>query len=190
MKPLFSEEEKNQAVRIFLIALQHKKARITSYDDIRIHLNSERVNILCKLNKSYKTDTYDFQTSKYVYIYDNTDAKTYFEWLISAVSETLPDVIGDDVRKYANDQLFRFIQIMQQSANVEIDPKIQMIEPYDWQNLFSSFDERLTDMQKIMDKGNRDITEVLKSLKLFLTENKHLLKQIKRFRINSVFCLS
>jgi len=69
---------------------------------------------------------------------------------------------------------------MQQSGNVEIDSKIQMIEPYDWQNLFSSFNERLTDMQRIIDKGDKDIIEVLKSLLQLIKENKTLLKKLSR----------
>ena len=94
MKPLFSEEEKIQAVRTFLIALQHKKARITSYLAIRNRINSGQVVVLCKLNKSEKTNEFDYQASKYIYCYSDADAKVYFEWLVSAVSGTLPDAIG------------------------------------------------------------------------------------------------
>ena len=183
MKPLFSEEEKKQAVRTFLIALRHRRAKITSYIDIKDRLNSGRMNILCKLDKSGQDKLIDKYSLQSVKVgdpyYAPNDAKVYFEWLDSAVSGTLSDSIGDDLIKAANDQLFNFIQVMQQSGNVEIDSKIQMIEPYDWQKIFTSFDERLTDIQKIIDKGNKDITEVLKDLKLYLRENKTLLKQIK-----------
>jgi hypothetical protein len=174
VKPLFSEEEKTQAVRTFLIALQQKKAKITSYLDIRDRIDSGRVSVLCHLNKGGH-DAYGLNP-----YYTNGDAQVYFEWLVSAVSGTLPDAIGDDLIKRANDQLFRFIEVMQQSGNVEIDSKIQMIEPYDWQNLFSSFDERLTNMQRIIDKGDKDIIEVLKPLLQLMKENKTLLKKLLR----------
>lgn len=181
MKPLFSEEEKIQAVRTFLIALQQKRAKITSYEDIANRLNAGRLNILCELDKrGLKEIHLPYSTSKYVPCYRYDDAQVYFEWLAQVVSGTSPDVIGDDLIKRANDQLFNFIRIMQQSGNVEIDSKIQMIEPYDWQNLFSSFNERLTDMQRIIDKGDKDIIEVLKSLLQLIKENKTLLKKLSR----------
>lgn len=184
MKPVFSEEEKIQAVRIFLIALRHKKAKITNYWDIAFRLNSGRVKPLCELKKSGQETRYNRIYEKMENVgdpsYTSDDGHIYFEWLVSVVSGTLPDVIDDALVKRANDQLFDFIQVFQQSGNIEMDSSVQMIEPYDWQKLFSSFDERLTNMQKIIDKGDKDIIEVLKPLLQLMKENKTLLKKLSK----------
>ena len=180
MKPLFSDEQRIQAVRNFLVACQQKKARIINYGDIRSDLNSERVEILRKLAKSGKDEILVsglYHTGQYNTFYTTGDAQVYYEWLISVVSGTRQG-IADEVIKKAIDQLFHFIQIMQNSNTIEIEKNVQLIAPYDWQKLFTSFDERLTDMQRIIDKSDKDTIEILKTLLQYMKENKTLLKTL------------
>ena len=177
MKPIFSEEEKIQAVRTFLIALQHNKVKINSYRDVTYRLNSGEIRILTEISKSgLESIRVPYRGVESVSCYSDADARLYFEWLVSAVSGTLPISIIDALIKSANDQLFRLIQVMQQSNSVLVDSKIQMIEPYDWQVLFTSFDERLMEMQRIIDKRDKDIMEFLQTMLPLVKENTKLLK--------------
>jgi hypothetical protein len=178
VKPAFSEDEKIYTVRTLLAAIKENHAKIIDYSSLTKFLNDDRIKILCGLKKSGTTriykNSYDY---KDVECYNNYDAEKYFEWLKAVISGTETEGVNENIIKQANNQLFRFIDIL--GENLQKDENVQLIEPYDWQSLFTSFDERLIDIQNIIDKGNRDITEVLKGIKLFLTQNKTLLKQIK-----------
>lgn len=176
MKPFFSDEERAKTVKNYLIACSNKRAKIINYKDITFCLNTKRVKTLCKLTPSGQ-DYDNFGKVGNAY-YINEDAKEYYEWLVAVVSGTEREGITEDIIKKANDQLFHFIQIMQNSGTVEIDKNIQVVEPYDWQKLFLSFDKRLTDMQKAIDKGDKDIIEVLKLLLQYVKENKTLMKKL------------
>lgn len=183
MKPIFSDEERVQAVRNYLVACHRKKARIVSYNVIKDYLTSSRVKILSKLIPSGRNeiaDRYGYGTGQYKIFYTDKDAQVYYEWLISVVNGTMQEGITEDIIKQANNQLFHFIHIMQNSGSIQVDQNVEMIAPYDWQNLFTSFDERLTDMQRIIDRGDKSIIEVLKPLLELMKKNTKLLDTLRR----------
>lgn len=175
MKPLFSNEERCQAVKNFIVARYHNQAKITSFSPLVPYLNESRVIILCKLKKSRQGNAIRdaFGNFKgYERFYTETDSETYFEWLVAVV--TGAENVQEAIVKQANDQLFQFIHVL--GDNIQKEKNVQLLAPYDWQKLFMSFDERLTDMQRIIDKGDKDIAEVLKSILQMIKKNITLLE--------------
>jgi hypothetical protein len=157
----FSYEEREQAVRNFIVACYHDRARIKSYERLASLLNKREIKLLHPLEKSGSiTKDADGVTIHDPNNYSPNDAETYFEWLVAVVNET--ENVGEDIRKEANDQLFRFLYVMR--ADIERDKDVQLIALYDWQQLFLSFDDRLTEMQRIIDKGDKDIAETLSKI--------------------------
>jgi hypothetical protein len=174
VKPLISIEERNQTIRNFIVARYQGLAKIGSYQTIVPYLSGKRIKILCPLEMSGReTHRRQVQEPSYAYpheeisvtkFYNEGDAKTYFEWLVSVV--TVPEKFSETIVKEANDQLFQFIHVMRD--NIQMDKNVQLIAPYDWQALFTSFDERLTDMQRILAKGEKDIVETLSMILLWI----------------------
>jgi hypothetical protein len=180
VKPLFSDEEKAQAVRTFLVACHNKKARITNYIEIAKYLNGDRVAMLYPVEKS-GSSTYD-DYGNYVgshATYTVQDAQEYYEALVSIVSDTSFLNVTDDMVKKANNQIFHFIHVMQTAGHISMDDKIQMIEPYDWQKLFLSFDKDLVDIRNIVDRHDNEIAKILKSVLDYLKQNKKLLDALQ-----------
>jgi hypothetical protein len=164
--------KRQQTVRNFIIACLNNQARIKSFETLTSFLNNDRINLIFKLKQSGKhTDGYGRILETF---YTNADAEMYFEWLVAVVNET--EEATDDLRKKATDQLFRFLYLMRD--DIERSKNYQVIEPYDWQRLFMSFDERLTDMQRIIDKGDKDTIAVLKSLLPMVEKNVEMLKKL------------
>jgi hypothetical protein len=180
MKPLISDEERKQAVRNFLAALRQKRAKINSYFALIPYLNEGRIKILCELKKSGKEPVIDIRGNIIRYqrtnLYTGDDAKDYFEWLVAVVDGSQDAT--EDIVKQANDQLFRFLHVM--GDDIEMDKNVQLIAPYDWQNLFLSFDKELTEIKNIVDRHDKDILDILKSILEFLKKNKTLLETLQK----------
>jgi hypothetical protein len=161
VKPIFSNEERIQAVKNFVVARYNHQAKISSFERIAPYLNEGRIELLCELKWSgYGESIYDasgnFRGHKR--IFDKDDAKTYFEWLIAVV--TGAENVTENTVKHANDQLFQFIHVLGDSVYME--KNVQLVSPYDWQELFSSFDKRLAEMENTIDKADKDIVATLK----------------------------
>jgi hypothetical protein len=178
MKPLFSEEEKAQAVRTFLIACYHKKAEINGYSEIAKYLNSNRVSILYPIQKSgtYKNGKYIGPHATYT----EKDAQDYYEGLVSIVSDTTIETHSAEMIKDANNQLFHFIHMMQNADEVSIDNKVQMIAPYDWMNLFAGWDKVLINMKNDIKNRDNEITDILKSILQLLKQNRVFLETMQK----------
>jgi hypothetical protein len=169
-----SYEERKQAVRNFSASSYDNQVHIKSYHKLALFLDDQRIIPLCKLMKSEKESTVSDYGVLTEHHYTDADAEKYFEWLVAVVNET--EKVTDSVKKQAHDQLFRILYVMKE--DIERDKNLQLIAPYNWQNLFMSFDDRLTEIQRIIDKGDKDTIEVLKSLLQLVTENKKLLKTL------------
>jgi hypothetical protein len=97
-------------------------------------------------------------------IFNEDDAKTYFEWLMATVTgskSNTPQIVQE-----ANNQLFQFIDVLGDA--IEMEKTMQLVTPYDWEALFTSFGERLTEMQKIIIKGENDVAETLSKILLWI----------------------
>jgi len=171
-----SFEEKKQAVRNFIAESLNNQIRIKTYYRLTKFLNAGRVNFLSKVDMTGEYEKYDpiRHVNKKFRCYSDWDAERYFEYLVSVVNETEEE--KDEVVKEAYNQLFRFLYVMRD--DMEREKNVQLIAPYDWQNLFLSFDERLTDIERKIDKGDKDIIDVLKSLLKLLEQNKTLLDSL------------
>jgi hypothetical protein len=183
MKPLISDEERKQAVRNFLLARSEKRAKIHSYIALVPYLNENRIKTLYKLKPSGgKEPILDANTGAIrgyalnFSLFNEDDAKKYFEWLVAVVDGT--EEVTEDIVKQANDQLFRFIQIM--NEQIEQDKSIQLIAPYNWQQLFLTFEKQLTGIRNLVDRHDKDISEILKSILEFLKTNKTLLETLQK----------
>ena len=174
-----SFEEKKQAVRNFIVASYHNQIRIKTYHRLAKFLTDGRIKLLRSLKMSGKETIYsDYRTSviRVDQWYTDDDAERYFEWLVAVINET--EDVEEGVVKQAYNQLFRFLYVMRD--DMERTKNVPLIAPYDWQDLFTSFDERLTNIQRIIDRGNKDTIEVLKSLLELMKKNKALLKTLCR----------
>jgi hypothetical protein len=139
--------------------------------------------MLCKLAPSGRDsilDSMSFKTGRYEIYYTDGDAQTYWEWLVSVVNGTMHEDLTGDIIKQANDQLFHFIHIMQNSDAIKIDQNVQMIAPYDWQNLFLSFDKELVEIRNTVDRHDKEIVNILKSVLESLKKNKELLQTLQK----------
>ena len=173
----FSYEERKQAVRNHIVACYHNQSIITSYNELTRLLNDGRVEPLATVRKTGQKNIYAGSSfARTEPEYSDRDAEVYYEWLVKVVSQ--PENHKEQLVKDANDQLFRFLYVMRNE--IRRDKNVQLIAPYDWQNLFLSFDERLTDMQRIIDRGDKDTIEVLKTLMQYVKESKTLLKTLCR----------
>ncbi len=167
-------KKKAGSVRTFLVACHNGKARINQYNEIAEYLNSNRVELLHPITKSgkqAKLDRYGYKTGIYKEFYTNADACEYYEWLVSAVSDTTKENISEETIKKAIDQLFHFIHILQSADHLEIDERVQMIAPYDWQKLFRSFDMELVDIKNTVDRHDKEIVNILKLVLDMLKKN-------------------
>ena len=175
----FSDEERNQTVRNLIVARYNHQAKISNYTRLVPYLNEGRIEILCDLKKSVKNRVFDSRghLTTVKDFFDASDAETYFEWLVSVVTHSKEDV-SEDIVKKANNQLFRFIDVL--GDDLHMEKNVQLLAPYDWQKLFMSFKKQLTEMQNIIDKGDKEIIEVLKQLLNFMKKNTKLLDSLQR----------
>jgi len=137
-------------------------------------LTEDRIKLLCKLKMSGFEKTYvsgNFRTEVW---YTDGDAEKYFEWLVAVANET--EDVDVAVVKQAYDQLFRFLYVMRD--DIDRAKNVEFIAPYDWQNLFLSFDKDLVDIKNIVDRHDKSIVDVLKLLVELVEKNKTLLEKI------------
>jgi len=163
VKPIFSDDERTKAVKNFIVARYQGLAKIRDFQSMVPYLQNGRIIILCNLPK-----TGEYGSSRF---YTSSDAERYFEWLVAVVTGAQASL--EELVKQANDQLFQFINVLRDY--IEMERNVQLVTPYDWQALFTSFDERLTEMQGIIDRGDKAITEVLNVLLQFVKKNTKLL---------------
>jgi hypothetical protein len=179
VKPLFSDEEKVQFVRNFLIACKNNEAKIQSYKEVANYLNADRIKMLCKVPKTGHTEPSYGNVWRHVDSYENVDGKTYFEWLVGVVSGTEHESVTEETIKKANDQLFHFIQIMENADDIRMDKNVQLMAPYDWQKLFLSFDKELIEIKNTVERHDKEIVDVLKSISELMKKNINLLKTLQ-----------
>lgn len=120
MKPSFSDDERTQAVRNFVVARYHKLAKINSFMSIVPYLNEKRIKLLCPLEKSETKITSRDSSGLFEVaedVYGERDAETYFNWLVAVV--TGAESATEDIVKQANDQLFQFINLLGRSITME-----------------------------------------------------------------------
>jgi hypothetical protein len=177
VKPLFTDEERAQANKNFIVARYHHKANISSFYPIVHYLEDGLIKPLCKLSRSGASyPIYENkQFLRYENYYNEHDAEIYFEWLVAVVSGAEPT--SEEVIRQANDQLFQFLHILE--GHIDIDRNVQLLAPYDWQTLFKSFDKELTAIKDTVEHHDKAIVDVLKSILKLLAENKKLLETLQ-----------
>jgi hypothetical protein len=136
MNPLYSDKDRETAIRKFVYVRSIKQAGIADYSPITSCIANERIKLLCEVAKTgyYKKTMYPYET---VYYYSDKDALTYFEWLISVVSGTQEGVVSQETFTKAVNQLFLFIF----GLTGTLTSKVDLLEPY-------SLDEHLTELKE------------------------------------------
>jgi hypothetical protein len=149
------------------VARYQKRAKIISYGNLVPYLNEDKIKILCDLKKSGRTPVSQssYGETNYRSVFSESDAETYFEWLIATVTGSKEDA-SENLIKQANDQLFQFIDIL--GDKLFIERTVRLLDQYDWGWLFASFDKRLAEMRNIIDKGDKDITETLSNILMWM----------------------
>lgn len=178
MKPIFSDENRAEAVKTFIIARINKQAKITSYSRLVPYLEKGGIGLLFKLEMSGRKSIPDAYGNirEWSHFFDESDAERYFEWLVATISGTKES--SDEIMKKANDQLFRILDIL--GDHIQFTKAVQLVAPYDWQALFTSFDERLTEMKNIIDQGDKSIIDVLNPILEFMKKNTKLLESLQK----------
>ena len=178
--PNTNYDAQKKAVDNFIIACLNHHAKIKSFATLTLFINNNRINLLFPLTKSgQSSDSYGRITAEWC---TEKDAEIYFEWLVAVVNET--EVATDVIRKNAYEQLFRFLYLMRDS--IERSQNYQVIEPYDWQQVFTAYDEHLNDIRRTIDNRDKAIVDVLTSLLEMTKKNVALLKSLEN-EYNTLF---
>ena len=174
--PELSYAERKQAVRNFIVSSIHNQVHIRTYHRLAMFLDDNRIKLLFPLKKSGEERTVSYDVVKVKQWYTDSDAEKYFEWLVAVVNDT--ENVGDDVKTQAYDQLFRLLYVMRE--DMEKDKNVQLIAPYDWQELFRSFDFGLTHIKNTIDRHDKEIVNVLTSILEMLKKNRNLLEAMQK----------
>lgn len=165
MKPLMSEEGKRITVNNFLASYFDKKARVTNFKEMVTALKKKTVVPLYDLKPTGKTVYTNFMGElKERFYYVEDDAKEYFEWLVRVVfgvEKRSKAVIGK-----AFNQLFFLIYAMRD--DIETDEHIQFLAPYNWADRLESFEKELAKIRSIIDKRDKDISETIATMLLWV----------------------
>ncbi len=174
-----SYEERKQAVRNFVVACYHNQIHIKTYHRLAKFLSEDRIKLLCSLNKSGELKHYSDYGTRLIRTdrwYTDEDAEKYFEWLIAVVNDT--EDVNEDIVKQAYNQLFRFLYVMRD--DMERDKNVQLIAPYDWQSLFTGWDRELVHIKNDLERRDKEILDILKSILLLLKQNRTFLEIMQK----------
>lgn len=178
MTPSLSDEQRSTTVMDFITYYINGKVKITDYIPLTWYLNDKDIKMLANM-KPTGVET-NIVGGHYIKtstgLYTENDAKKYFDWLMSVVAGSIK--ASEEITNEASDQLFSLLFMMRDK--IQITKETQLLAPYDWQALFTSFDKRLTDMRNIIDKGDKDIIEVLKPILEMMKRNTKLLDALQK----------
>jgi len=149
MTRLYSDKDKATAVRNFIYARSNGQAEISDFSEIADYMEKGWVTLLHPISKSGKYETYT--TTEWYY--NQKDAETYFEWLISVVAGTEDKTVSEEVFKKAVNQLFMFLF----GISGTLASKVELLTPY-------SLDEQLIEFDKKVDRMNEQIVEALERI--------------------------
>lgn len=156
---LYSDNDRKTAIRNFIFARSKKLAKIQSYYVIKDCLNDDKVEILCKLNKSgvNRSQYYPYKViSQY---YTDKDARSYFDWLISVADGTR--IKSKEVFKKAINQLYMFIFGLD---NFEASSTITLLKPFSIDETLVDFENKLSNFDKKINRMNNQILDALQKI--------------------------
>lgn len=162
MSSLYSDEDKERVVKNFLYARSIKKAWIEDFKPIMDYMEN-KMTLLVKIEKT-GINVIDYTRVK---AYSEYDANLYFEWLISAVSGTLPIPVDEECYKRAINHIFFFIFTLDGVLHSDVD----LFEPCKIDDILEvrlrKQDERLSSLEinmniakEIIKRSNREIDRV------------------------------
>lgn len=182
MTPILTDQQRKTAVTEFVTCRLNGKVKITDYSSLVSYLNDKNINMLCDLKNTGTMTVRDgsYGATKIIPSgkYTESDARLYFDWLMQVASGSAD--VSKKLEWKAIDQLFSLLFIMREEIQMAKD--VQLIEPYDWQALLTSFDNRLTEMQKTIIKGENDIAETLSKILVWIKKYSPTLDAIEKER--------
>lgn len=176
--PDINDAERKQAVRNFIVASYQNQVHIKTYHRLAMFLSEDRIKLLRPLEMDGRRKV-ENEYGKIIKIekwYTDENAERYFEWLVAVINGT--EKVGDDIRKQAYDQLFRFLYVMRD--DMQRDKEVQLVAPYDWQNLFHAFDMELVDIKRTLEHRDKEIVNILQLVFRLLEQNKKLLETMQK----------
>lgn len=156
MSTLYSDTDKIIAIRKFIHARSNKNAIIADYSPIREYIATGRITLLCKLAKSgsYTQSSYPYEK---VYYYSDADAKTYVEWLISALNDTLDTPVTEEIFKKAVNQLHMFVFSLSGTLKSNVD----LLQPYSLDEHLKELKEKILSVDAKVERMNDKIITAL-----------------------------
>jgi hypothetical protein len=172
VKPIYSDQERGIAVRNFIDARYQGLAKIGSFNPIVPYLSGQRLKLLQEIGQSgYIHAMGERVGTRYP---TEDDAERYFNWLVSVV--TGAEKAGEEIVKQANDQLFIFIHALRDTT--VIDKTVQIVKSHDWENRLESFESKLNDIRNTIDRRDKEITETLSSILVWMKKYNPILNAV------------
>lgn len=162
MKPAFSDQDRSEAIKSFIVARYQGGIKINSWDSLIDYLESPSFTPLRKI--SY--DEYDYDKRRYHC--SNKEAESYFNFLIDIVTGT--QKASEEVVKFANDQLFALIHVMRDDMTIN---GTIMLLPSIWE-------EKLTSLNARIDKIVEDISVAFEKVQKWMEKYQPILEEAER----------
>jgi hypothetical protein len=156
---LYSDKEKEIAIRKFIYAQSNKQAGIADFSPITDCIANKRVTLLYNLPKTDSITGSHYPYTK-TYYYGDYDAQTYFGWLLSAVSGTGDNPVTEEVFKKAINQLFMFIFGLPGT----LVSKVDLLEPYSIDKELIEFRQTIGLLDNKVDRMNDKIVKALERI--------------------------
>lgn len=175
MKPIFSDENRKETLWNFIAGYVQGRIKVTDYTTVTNYLND---HIFMPL--------FDFKPSgkKFVSGHGNIDsglftaydAKIYFDWLMNTVAGAYK---SDEAKVgYATDQLY--ILIIAMRPVITIDGTTRIVAPYNWEDQLTVFVDKLSALQKTIDKRDALSSEIMEKILAWLTEFTPVLEEVQK----------
>lgn len=175
MTGLYSLEDKKRAIRKFIFAKSKKLAKIINYNPIRECLEEERINPLFNIKKSGKKYASSWDTNPSLY-YTVDDAQTYFQWLISVVTESVE--VSEGTIKKAINQLFIFLFIL--DGTLDVHQQTALLTPYSLDEELEKLCNRISNFENKLKRMDVEIIDVLNKIMKWQQKYQSYLDRMKR----------
>jgi hypothetical protein len=174
MKPIYTDEDRAQAVRNFIAARYQGLAKIRDYSPVTSYMKEKRIKLLYEVAASgIKVDSHYNAIGKF---FIDSDAEKYFEWLVSVV--TGAENVSEGVIKQAIDQLFIFILTMRDG--IDIDKRVKLVEAYDWEQKLDLIAKVLLEFRESTEKRDQKITDILRLIFDWMKQYRLVLDEVKK----------
>lgn len=165
---MFSEQERNTAIKNFIVGRYHGSVKISTFEAMVPYLEEKRINLLYDL----KHGSYSYGKGYYI----ENDAEEYFEWLISVVTGARKT--SENIIKQANDQLFIFIHTLRDDT--KMDNRVTLLVRYNWEEKVGQLIKKFDAFQSKINTRDEKLTHLFTQILEWMKEYRPLLDEVKK----------